>query len=172
MYCSILSEAINEARGLPPAEEKKETEIDLNVNAYIPEAYISSSKLRIEAYKQIAAIECLADKYSVAESFEDRYGEMPKETNALLEIQMLKLKARDIGITEICHAEAGILLRFESLSTFLVEKISYIASKRRGKILFDAGERPYIVIREKALKQEQIIDCVNNVLNDLQTEEK
>ena len=170
MYCSILSDAVNEAMGLEPEAEKQETVIDLNVSAFIPENYIPSSQMRIEAYKQIASIENIGDRYAVEESFEDRYGELPDETYALLEIQSLKTKAQEIGIIEICHAEAGIMFKLKSADGETVEKISKLAAARRGKILFGAGERPYILLREKALKQGQIIECVNNVLNDLQNE--
>lgn len=170
MYCSILSDAVNEAMGLEPEAEKQETVIDLNVSAFIPENYIPSSQMRIEAYKQIASIENIGDRYAVEESFEDRYGELPDETYALLEIQSLKIKAQEIGIIEICHAEAGIMFKLKSADGETVEKISKLAAARRGKILFGAGERPYILLREKALKQGQIIECVNNVLNDLQNE--
>ena len=61
MYCTILEDAVNDAMGKPKREEKTETVIDLNVSAFIPDSYIPTSNLRIEAYKQIAAIENIGD---------------------------------------------------------------------------------------------------------------
>lgn len=172
MYCAILEEAVNEAMGKPKKSEKAETVIDLEVNAFIPDSYIPTSNLRIEAYKQIAGIQDIGDRYAVEASFEDRYGEIPDETYALLEIQMLRVFAEGIGIKEISHAEAGIIFKLAALSRELVDKISVLASKNRGKILFGAGDNPYILLREKGLKGDKLIESVNNVLKCLQNDEQ
>ncbi len=171
MYCAILEEAVNEAMGKPKAPEKVETVIDLEVNAFIPDSYIPTSNLRIEAYKQIAGIGDINDRYAVEGSFEDRYGEIPNETYSLLEIQMLRISAEKAGIKEISHAEAGIIFKIQSLSREMVDKISILASKNRGKILFGAGDNPYILLREKGLKGDKLIESVNNVLKCLQNDE-
>ena len=171
MYCAILEEAVNEAMGKPKKPEKAETVIDLEVNAFIPETYIPTSNLRIEAYKQIAGITDINDRYGVEGSFEDRYGEIPNETYNLLEIQMLRITAEAIGIKEIGHVEAGIIFKLHSLTKEIVEKVSILATKNRGKILFGAGDNPYILLREKALKGEKLIESVNNVLKCLQIDE-
>jgi len=170
MYCQILEDAVNEAMGLPPKKEKTETVIDLNVNAFIPESYIPTSNLRVEAYKEIAGIESLSDRYIVEENFEDRYGEMPKETYMLLEIQMMRVSAQEIGIKEICHAESGIMFKLEALTKDMVEKVGTLASKMRGKILFGAGENAYILLRDKKLTKENLTEEINNVLKYLQNE--
>lgn len=168
MYCAILEEAVNDALGKPKKEEAAETVIDLDINAFIPEDYVPASNLRIEAYKQIAAIEDLNDRYSVEESFEDRYGEIPDVTYNLLEIQMTKLNAQKAGIKEICGCEGGIMFKIAALTTDMVDAVASLASIKRGKILFGAGENPYILLREKNLKENEILENVNNILNYLQ----
>ena len=168
MYCAILEEAVNDALGKPKKEEAAETVIDLDINAFIPEGYVPTSNLRVEAYKQIAAIEDLNDRYAVEESFEDRYGEIPNETYNLLEIQMTKLNAQKAGIKEICGCEGGIMFKIASLTTDMVDTVASLATKKRGKILFGAGENPYILLREKNLKENEILENVNKILNYLQ----
>ncbi len=170
MYCTILAETVNEEMGIPKKEEKTEALIDLEVNAFIPDTYIPTSNLRIEAYKQIAGIKDINDRYAVEGGFEDRYGEIPNETYSLLDIQMIRVAAQEIGIKEISHAEAGIIFKISSLSRELVEKISVLATKNKGKILFGAGDNPYVLLREKALKGEKLIESVNNVLKCLQND--
>ncbi len=172
MYCTILEDAVNDAMGKPPREEKTETVIDIEINAFIPESYIPTSNLRIEAYKQIAGIESLGDRYGVEGSFEDRYGEIPQETYNLLDIQMLRVNARQAGIKEISHAEAGIIFKIQRITPQLLDKISILASQNKGKILFGAGENPYILLREKNFRGEKLTESINNVLNCLQNEEE
>ena len=81
-------------------------------------------------------------------------------------------RLEEIGIKEIGHVEAGIIFKLHSLTKELVEKVSILASKNRGKILFGAGDNPYILLREKALKGEKLIESVNNVLKCLQNNEE
>ncbi|MBR1969128.1 MAG: transcription-repair coupling factor [Clostridia bacterium] len=172
MYCTILEDAVNDAMGKPKREEKTETVIDLNVSAFIPDSYIPTSNLRIEAYKQIAAIENIGDRYGVEESFEDRYGEIPNETYALLDIQMIRTDAQNLGIKEISHAEGGIIFKLDKVTPEMVDKVASLASRRRGKILFGAGDNSYILLREKNLKANEIIESVNIILKDLQNEKE
>jgi len=146
--------------------------VDLNISAFIPDSYIPTSSMRIDAYKQIAEIQNISDRYSVEESFEDRYGEIPNETYFLLDIQMLRVTAQTIGIKEIAHAENGIIFKFVSVDKNLIEKISELAAKKRGRILFGAGENPYLLLREKNLKSTEIIESVNNILKCLQNDEQ
>ena len=171
MYCAILEDAVNDAMGVPKREEKTQTTVDLEINAFIPESYIPTSNLRIEAYKQIAGIENIGERYGVEESFEDRYGEIPQETYNLLQIQMLRVNAQNIGIKEIGHAEAGIIFKIEKITPGLLEKISAFASKNKGKVLFGAGDNPYLLLREKNLKQEKLLECVEKVLEALSESE-
>ena len=126
----------------------------------------------VRAVLELAGIENISDRYGVEESFEDRYGEIPNETYNLLEIQMLRVNAQNAGIKEITHAEAGIIFKIALLTKELVDKIALLASKRKGKILFGAGENPYILLREKNLKGEALMESVNNILKCLQNEEE
>ena len=50
LYCKMLAEAVQEAKGIAPAEAF-ETTIDLNVSAYIPDSYISNEALKLDTYK-------------------------------------------------------------------------------------------------------------------------
>ena len=171
MYCKILEEAINDAKGIVQEEKETETSVDINVNAFIPESYIPSSALRIDAYKKIASIEDIQDRYKTEEEFEDRYGDIPKETMVLLDIQMLRVKAGKIGITEISQTESGIVFKLQSTNEESISRIGMLASKMRGKILFGAGNKPYILLREKNPSSSEVCSIIENVLNELTDEE-
>ena len=167
MYCSILEEAVNEAMGKPPEKKVDETVIDLNVSAFIPDSYIQTSALRIEAYKKIAAVEDLQDRYRVEEEFEDRYGDIPKETVTLMDIQMTRIRAHDAGITEISQTDTGIVFKLSETSAETAQRVSALAVQNRGKILFGAGDNPYILLREKSLPQSKLVPRVNEIIDGL-----
>ncbi|MBR4720853.1 MAG: transcription-repair coupling factor [Clostridia bacterium] len=112
MYCKILENSIREMQGLPEKHET-ETGIDLNIDAYIPERYIKSTNIRIDAYKRIAVIENDDDASDVTDELIDRFGEMPKAVRNLIEIAIIKALANNIGITEISQQGANVLFKFE-----------------------------------------------------------
>ena len=111
MYCKILEESIRRIEGLPEKTEIT-TSIDLNIDAYIPERYIKSSNLRIDAYKRISVIETDDDKRDITDELIDRFGEIPKPVRNLIEIALIKAMANSIGITEISQKGAGVLFTF------------------------------------------------------------
>ena len=55
LYCKMLSEAVKEAKGIHTMEDF-ETTIDLNMDAFIPDTYISNEFQKLDIYKRIAAI--------------------------------------------------------------------------------------------------------------------
>lgn len=171
MYCTMLADAVNEVMGLPPAEKKITTQIDLSVNAYIPNEYISSEALRIEAYKSIVAIETINDYNQVYEELEDRYGNVPNPVDMLMKIALMKATANSLGITDISQSESGITLKMVKTRTPDIKILSKISTSGVVKILFSAGDRPYILIRCNKPTEKEILEKVNFVLNCLQNPE-
>lgn len=171
MYCSMLSDAVNEVMGLPVHEKKITTQIDLSINAYIPNEYINAEALRIEAYKSIMAIEDENDYNTVYEELEDRYGTVPQSVDLLMKIAQMKEAANSLGITDINQTNDGIILKFVKERTPDIKILSKISTSGKVKILFSAGDKPYILIRAVKPKENEIIEKVNFVLTCLQNRE-
>ncbi len=100
MYSRILKEVLNEAKGITQ-QEPLYAEIDLHVNAYVPEHYIASSAQRMELYRDIALLETPQQISSLRENIADRYGKLPYATENLLQIGYLRNLAQTLGIEKI-----------------------------------------------------------------------
>ena len=59
-------------------EEKVDTTVTLNINAYIPESYVESASQRMSLYKKIAHVRKESDTEDLYEELSDRYGEPPE----------------------------------------------------------------------------------------------
>ena len=70
--------------------KKFETSIDLNISAFIPDFYIKNQEQRMELYKKIAGIRTMEEYYDMQEELEDRYGDLPKSVQLLLEVVLVK----------------------------------------------------------------------------------
>ena len=168
VYCSLLSEAVAEAKGEKIAE-KKECLIDLDVNAYIPESYISSPSLRIQAYKKVAGIENQSDSYAVAEELEDRFGEIPAAVYRLIDVAMIRSEARNIGIEEINYANEKLILYPGPEMKNIPAVIAALSAEFRGKVMFSASGRNAVHIRCGKLNHGDMIEFVKKVLQNLKS---
>ena len=100
LYCKMLSEAVKEAKGIHTMEDF-ETTIDLNMDAFIPDFYISNEFQKLDIYKRIAGIESQQEYDDMLEELIDRFGEPPKAVLNLLAIARLKALAHQGYVTEI-----------------------------------------------------------------------
>lgn len=86
MYLRLLSDAIAEKKGEKPAKRTYECQIDLRLDAHIPEEYISELSQRIDVYKKIAAICDESDSMDVTDELIDRFGEPPAAVLSLIDV--------------------------------------------------------------------------------------
>ncbi len=113
LYLKLLSEAVIEERG-EGAEERFESLISIDISAHIPESYIPSSAQRMEMYKKISLLECRADADEITDELVDRFGDMPRATERLLNVALAKALASRARIPRV-EAREGRL-------TFYTEK--------------------------------------------------
>lgn len=100
LYVRMVSEAV-EAYKEPERTEPVAVSIDLPIEASIPVDYIDSDKLRLEAYRKLAAARNEQDLEELREELTDRYGNPPIEFATLFAVARLRNKARALGLTEI-----------------------------------------------------------------------
>ncbi|WP_125774717.1 transcription-repair coupling factor [Antribacter gilvus] len=109
LYVRMVGEAVAAFRG-DSGEEKPEVTIELPVDAHLPETYIATERLRLEAYKKIAAARDAAALDEVRAELVDRYGALPDVAQALFQVADFRNHARDAGLSDI--TAQGKLIRF------------------------------------------------------------
>ncbi|MCR8746034.1 transcription-repair coupling factor [Romboutsia lituseburensis] len=109
LYVKMLNEAIKKVKG-EVVHEEVDVEIDLGVNAYIPDSYISDELIKIEMYKKIASIESKEDMHEIQEELEDRFSDIPKAVQCLLRIAYIKTLCKKLKIEKVRQIKDEILL--------------------------------------------------------------
>ena len=143
LYVKILNQAILEEKGeLIP--EKPECTIDIKVNAFIPENYITSSAQRIEAYKKIASIENEDDYWDIVDELLDRYGEMPVQVENLCRVAYIRALGRTAGLGKIIMSGTSMLFYSEPID---IRTWTVLAGEYKGKILLNLSSKPYATYR-------------------------
>ena len=112
MYCRLLGEAIDEIKGVEKPKEV-EVSIDIKISAYIAGDYIESESQRIVVYKKIASIESEEDAFDIRDEIIDRYGSMPKETENLIQVAVIKALAKKCGVAAIKQKYGKPVLKFQ-----------------------------------------------------------
>lgn len=106
LYMRMVGEAVAEFReslagGGEPEEEPLEVKIELPVDAHVPHDYAPGERLRLQAYRSIAAVNSEEDIQQVRDELVDRYGKLPEPVENLLLVAALRLYARRCGISDI-----------------------------------------------------------------------
>jgi transcription-repair coupling factor (superfamily II helicase) len=119
LYVRLVGEAVEAFRkhaGAEPGEEEEElaeVRIDLPVDAHIPHDYVPGERLRLEAYRKMAAAVDAAALAAVEEELKDRYGNPPLPVQRLFAVAKFRQKCREHGVTEVTLQ--GSSLRFAPL---------------------------------------------------------
>lgn len=107
LYLRMIGEAVGEFRG-EVAEGQTELRLELPVDAHIPEEYVESERLRLEAYQKLSAASGPAADDSaldaVLEELTDRYGEPPAQVENLVAVSRLRRVAQRAGLSDVVSA--------------------------------------------------------------------
>ncbi|MBD2105642.1 transcription-repair coupling factor [Nodosilinea sp. FACHB-13] len=100
LYMDMLEEEIAEIRGqdIPKVED---TQVDLNVTAFVPNDYIPDLEQKMGAYRSLAAANSKVELMQIAADLSDRYGPIPYATEQLVRMLQLKLVAKHAGFSRI-----------------------------------------------------------------------
>ncbi|GAA2604792.1 transcription-repair coupling factor [Actinomadura fulvescens] len=102
LYVRMVGEAVRDLKeGGGGVREMPETKVELPVDAHLPHEYVPGERLRLDAYRRIAAITSDDEIAAVHEELKDRFGPLPVPVLNLLEVARFRAKARRAGLTEI-----------------------------------------------------------------------
>jgi transcription-repair coupling factor (superfamily II helicase) len=112
LYVRLVGEAVAEFKG-ETADDAADVKVDLPVDAHLPHDYVPGERLRLEAYKKIAAAHTDDDLTAVRAELRDRYGELPPAVENLMAVASFRAHARQLRLTDV--AMQGKYVRFAPL---------------------------------------------------------
>ena len=113
LYVRMVGEAVADYRsalesGGEPEETLLEVKIELPVDAHVPHDYAPGERLRLQAYRAIAAANSAEDIAAVRDELTDRYGKPPEPVENLLLVAGLRMLARKVGVGDITLQGANV----------------------------------------------------------------
>lgn len=148
LYCKMLSEAVRTMKGERPEREEMETNIDLQVDAFIPASYIKSEYQKLDMYKRIAALDNDGERSDMEDELLDRFGDIPHAAQNLLRIAVLKANAHRSGILQVTQKPDGIRFYMQPDLSFDVSGIPDMIQAFDGNLRYiSKGEAHFLYIR-------------------------
>ena len=169
MYCKMLNEAVKHLKGELSEEDTFTTALDVNVDAYIPDSYIPNEYHKLDIYKRIAAIESEEEMDDMIEELIDRFGDIPKKVELLLEVARLKNLAHQAYVTEVTQKGVTYTFRMYEKAKIHVERIPDLLKQFPEDLSFkaDISDPKFIYQKKKKTKRGEVenpIEVVKKVL--------
>ncbi|MEV4005813.1 transcription-repair coupling factor [Actinomadura sp. NPDC049753] len=101
LYVRMVGEAVRELKEGGGEPEAVETKVELPVDAHLPHEYVPGERLRLDAYRRIAAITSEDEIGAVHDELKDRFGPLPVPVLNLLEVARFRAKARRAGLSDV-----------------------------------------------------------------------
>lgn len=146
MYCKMLNEAVMTAQG-KEIQVDFDTKVDISADAFIPAEYILNEIQKLDIYKRIAGVETFAEKEDMMQELEDRFGHVPVSVENLLRINLIRVKAHSMYITDVRNVKERIQFVLRPDANILPEKIPEFIKLFRGSMTFTPIGTPTFTYR-------------------------
>jgi len=174
LYIKMIEDTVREMRGDISLGDI-ETRIDVKVDAYLPQEYVSNDLLRVEMYKKIASIRDQDSRDDLLEELIDRFGDPNKPVMNLIEIASLKALCGQIGIDYVTMRGEELHMRFSMAADIDLMRVLLAMRKHPDCLRMLGGNPPTMVyFKKRAAAEELLVGAVKimqKVVSDFQSEE-
>ena len=127
LYCNLLGNAVRELTHQPP-KLTVEVEVDIPIQAYLPEKYVPSLRDRIDIYRRLSRISDVKELDDMRDELKDRFGRLTKPVKMLLEVAELKVDAAIWFVKAIQVEDDFLVLTYANRSR--IEHLAKLHDKR------------------------------------------
>ena len=136
LYTEMLKRAVKDLQAgkEPDLSQPLEvvSEINLHTPALLPTTYCPDVGERLTLYKRLANCEAEDELRALQEELIDRFGEMPPQTQALIETHRLRLLVRPWGVQKLDASESQISVQFGPDPSIDPAKVIFLMQKDRN----------------------------------------
>ncbi len=169
LYCKMLNEAVLTEKG-EKLEMSFDTEIDIDIDAYIPPTYISDEAQKLDIYKRIAGIENEDERDEMLEELIDRFGEPPKSVQNLLLIALIRIEAHRAYVTKIVQRHDRIIFTMLPQAKINPDQIPMILDRYKPYLSFAADKEPYFTFafrKDNRLNLRKLPEYMRDLVQDI-----
>jgi len=136
LYTEMLKRAVRDLQAgrEPDLSQPLEvvSEINLHTPALLPSDYCPDVQERLTLYKRLANCESDDELRNLQEELIDRFGELPPQTQALIETHRLRLATRAFGVQKLDASDSQISVQFAADAPIDPAKVIFLIQKDRN----------------------------------------
>lgn len=167
LYCKMLNDAVLRLKGELSEDTDFDTTLDLNIDAFLPSAYIRNEVEKLELYKRISAIETKDELEDMQDELLDRFGDLPAAVVNLLHIALLKSMAHHAYMTDVKQKGEKVFFEMNPEANVQVEKIPDVLNEFPKELSVSAGEHPVFVLDLSSAKKSAWLSKIEHCVNSL-----
>lgn len=145
LYSQLLEEAIAKKNGTDKKREKGNAELLLQIDAYLPDEYISDERHKIEIYKRIRQIDNRVNYEELQDELIDRFGEYPDVVAYLLEIGLAKAYLDKVFVNRVERRDNKLVIQFEKISQQLFLTQDYFQALSQTSLKANISENQGLI---------------------------
>jgi len=170
LYCKMLNEAVMFMKGEIEEAKDYETSVEIDVDAYIPASYIKNEYQKLGIYKKISCISNEEEFMDMQDELTDRFGDIPRTVDNLMNIALIKAMAHKLYITDIKGGKKGFKLVMYPQAKINTEKIPELINKYNRALKFTMDAKPYFEYTTSAVMKDihDIKKELISLLSDMQ----
>lgn len=150
LYCHLLEDAVRQIQNLPP-KLSADVDIDLPVEAYLPDGYVPNLRHKIDLYRRIAKINDAGEIVAIRDELQDRFGTPPDAVKRMLELAELRLDAAAWLIASITANDRFIVLNYTNR-----RRIEQLTKSSTIPVRIVDHQRAYIPTKDYDMKVDQV----------------
>lgn len=158
LYCQLLENAVRRLKQMPP---KLSIDVDLALpgRAYLPAAYVSEARLRIDMYRKLSRVTSPHELAEYRAELIDRFGPIPEAAARMLAREAVKIEAAVWQIAEIYLEDRFLVFRYTDRL-----RVEQLAKANRGRLRVVDQNRAYLRIPSGVDEPDALLNLAKSVL--------
>jgi transcription-repair coupling factor (superfamily II helicase) len=158
LYCQLLENAVRTLQKQPP---KVRLEVDINLpgDAFIPDEYVPDLRLKIDLYRRLSRVSRYDELQDFRSELVDRFGELPRSVERVLDLTELKMDAALWHISTIFVEGDFVVFRYDDR-----QRIEQLVRQHAGKLRLVDEHSVYLPLPHEVTEKDRIWRIVKSVL--------
>lgn len=174
LYSQMLKEAIEARKGDIDIDETPSLEIDVDVDAYIPDSYIGDGNQKIEMYKRFRSVTLIEELEELQEEMIDRFGEYPDEVAYLFQVAEMKVFAQAAKIEFIKQVKQEVTILFSEKGSADINMMNIVQiSNKYGRMIGmgQEGKKFKLVLHIKGIESHKWLSVALELIKSVSESE-
>jgi len=158
LYCQLLETAVRELKKLP-TKIRMEVDVDLPIEAYLPDDYVTDSKQKVDLYRRLDRVESFQQVKAIRSELRDRFGKLPAPVLRLIKVSELRLEATLWQVTHIFLQDNFLGMRFKDSA-----RMRQLAKTTRFNLRIVDDSTAFLTLKSAEIPPDQLIQLVKSIL--------